>query len=185
MAESNTPNVNLLSGRKRKSRKEKMVFAKVQFVALVVAVVYIGLLVVILSIRGYVALQLSRTRDAIEEEKFTLVKLQPLEEKYFLVQSKVALLTNYFNARGAARQALVDIYENLPEGVILSNVDLGDDEDLIEIQALATDVFAMVDYLNLVEVNAVEGVYKKVEVFGIGRSSDGRYTIGSSFYLIR
>lgn len=180
-----TPQINLLEGRSEQLKRERLVSAKVQFALMVVLACYIGLLAAVLSIKGVVTFQVNKTNENIGKEELALAKLKPIEEKYFMVVNKLELLTGYFNARGKAREMLLRIYQTLPPGVQLASVTVGGDEDSIGISAIAPDMNVMIAYLNLIEQEVKDGIYRQVSVSGIGRGKDGLYAISSSYLLNR
>ena len=178
-----TPQVNLLEGRREALAKQQLAVAKSRFVVFVALIGYMGLVVAIFLVQGFIGLKINKVQGTINQEELALAKLKPVEEKYVVVMNKLKLVTDFLQARGKAREMLMTIYNSLPAGIQLAKVEVGGNVDWINIQAGAKDMVTMVAYLTIVEDQVTAGTFKKITLSGVTLDKDGVYSIKSDYTL--
>ena len=183
MAFNEPTSINLLHGRSEELKKQRVNFAKVQFVSVVVLIGYLALVAAVLAIHGVIALRISQVSEAIKKEELAIAQLKPIEERYVLVMNKLQLLEDIFKNKGFAREALVNIYTSLPAGVLVSGIESGKEGNSIRITARAGSMTSIIAYLNLVQQLAVDKAYKSIALNGLSRDKDGSYAISAVYAL--
>jgi hypothetical protein len=177
------PTINLLHGRSDQLRKERELYAKVQFGTGIFLALYVALMVGVVAVKAVVQADQSKVIEGIKTETLALAKLQTVEEKYVLLNNKLKILTDYLRSRGKAREFLYRIYQALPVGVSLSGVVVGEDEKTIAITAKAENMKVINDYLVLIKNETASGQYRQISLDGLARSADGSYNINAEYTL--
>ena len=176
------PSVNLLVGRKKAIQKKNVFFAKVQFIAALVLLVYIGLVVAILLVRFGVKAQSDSLDRKIDEQTLVLAQVRPVEEKYYNLTHKLTLLSEFLAVRGDMKASVRLIRDTLPEGVELSSIGFEENNQII-IEARVQDVFVLRDFLTLVRSQVKDDLFRTVSLDGFSRGEDGVWML-SSVYAI-
>jgi Tfp pilus assembly protein PilN len=177
------PHINLLHGRSEQLKRERTLYAKVQFIVVIIIVMYCGLLMAIVAIRAYVSGEQRKITTEVSTEELALAQLKPVEEKYVLLQNKIKLLTDYLKSRGQAREFLLKIYQTLPVNVQLTSVSVNENEDSLAVTASALNMQAINDYLNSVNMAVNQGEYRQIALTGISRDPKGIYSISAEYDL--
>lgn len=183
MSQTNLPAVNLLKDRKRRIRRQQVIFAKVQLMAGVILAIYIAILGILLSVRLLVSRNLASVEDSISDEKLTLSQLKPVESLYTVVVNKASLLADYLEARAEQRNNLVNLYEKLPEEVLITKVTYEDQDRTYETDLITQDMYSVLDLLNMMEASIEDKSYRVIQIDGLGRDKDGTYIVPAIFQL--
>lgn len=181
MTATTSPAVNLISGRKEGLRREKVTFAKVQFVSIVILIAFMALLGAIMAVRGVVALRQRTVAAAISDAELAIAQLRSREEKYVVLATKLKLIDDYITAKGMLLNQADQVYLGLPTTVEVSEVEVDVEGGMIAIQANAKDMLATIAFLEQLEEQAQTNLFTKASLAGLGRSEDGTYTVSTDY----
>jgi hypothetical protein len=173
-------NINLVRARHHKLKQQKILFAKIQTVALVVLVAYGIFLASVVSFRALEKNQLKKVETKIKSERQLLEELRPVQIKQEVVKHKLKLIGTYFDN---IRKMFLKIYAAIPEGVSLTETTWGENESSISLKGDANDVYAMNAYLDVVEDLLADEGFSEVGFESINRSEDAIYHFETSFAL--
>lgn len=176
-------NINLVRARHHKLKQQKILFAKIQTVALVVLVAYGIFLASVVSFRALEKSQLKKLESKIKSERQLLEELRPVQIKQEVVKQKLDLIGAYFDNIQDTRKMFLKVYAAIPEGVSLIETTWGENESSIILKGDANDVYAMNDYLDVVEDLMAEEAFEKVGFNSITRSEDALYHFETAFSL--
>jgi hypothetical protein len=175
--------VNLMNEYVRQVKKRKLLFAKIQFYAAGVLVVYVGMLMLVLAYRGVLYLDLNAKQDKITEETRALTQLKPLEDKYLYVQNKMALLSDFWKNMPDVRAVLYQIIPFMPEEVVITSLAFSDATNTLELVTEAPNVFVAETWLNTLKDQVQTPAYTKIGVDDLTRNDKGVYLIKVTLYL--
>jgi Tfp pilus assembly protein PilN len=176
-------NINLVRARHHKLKQQKILFAKIQTVALVVLVVYGIFLASVVSFRALEKNQLKKVETKIKSERQLLEELRPVQIKQEVVKHKLKLIGAYFDNIRNTRKMFLKMYAAIPEGVSLTETTWGENESSITLKGDANDVYAMNAYLDVVEDLLADEGFSDVGFESINRSEDALYHFETSFAL--
>jgi hypothetical protein len=183
MALTVQPHVNLVARRKQELIRERRLFAKVQFVALVVVLGYIGLLVFVIMVKGFLTVSQNKLQESISEQELALSKMRPIEEKYLILMNKLALATDFLANRSTIEEDIRKLHDSLPQGVTFSSLTVGFEDSTMAVSLVAHDMYRLVDYMQQLEAEVRNNHYAQVSLSSIGRSRTGQYTMDGLYYL--
>jgi Tfp pilus assembly protein PilN len=176
-------NINLVRARHHKLKQQKILFAKIQTVALVVLVAYGIFLASVVSFRAIEKSQLKKLESKIQTERKLLEDLRPIQIKQEVVKQKLDLIGAYFDNIQNTRKMFLKVYAAIPEGVSLLETTWGENESSIRLKGDATDVYAMNAYLDVVDDLMAEEHFEEVGFESITRSEDALYHFETAFSL--
>jgi hypothetical protein len=176
-------NVNLMNEYVRQVKKRKLLFAKVQFYAAGVLVVYVAILILVLGYRGVLQIDLKSKQNKIDKETYTLTQLKPLEDKYLYVQNKMALLSDFWQNTPDVRAVLYQIIPFMPEEVAITSLTFSDANNTLELMTEAPNVFIAEIWLNTLKEQVEALGYSKIDVNNLTRNDTGLYMISVTLYL--
>lgn len=176
-------NINLVRARHHKLKQQKIVFAKIQTVALVVLVAYGVFLASVVSFRALEKSQLKKVESDIASERQLLEELRPIQIKQELVKQKLDLIGAYFAGIRDTRTLFLKVYAAVPEGVTLSETSWGENETKITLKGDANDVYAMRSYLDVVDELMADEAFASTGFASINRSEDAVYHFETAFLL--
>lgn len=176
-------NINLVRARHHKLKQQKIVFAKIQTVALVVLVAYGVFLASVVSFRALEKSQLKKVERDIASERQALEELRPIQIKQELVKQKLDLIGTYFAGIRDTRTLFLKVYAAVPEGVTLSETSWGENETKITLKGDANDVYAMRSYLDVVDELMADEAFASTGFASINRSEDAMYHFETAFSL--
>ncbi len=175
--------INLVRARHHKLKQQKILFAKIQAIALVVLVAYGLFLAAVVSYRALERSQLKKLEAKVSTEKQQLEALRPVQIKQELVKQKLDLIAAYFAQFRDTRKLFLKLYAAVPEGVTLTETAWGENETSIILKGEASDVYAMNAYLDVVDDLMAEVTFQKVGFASINRSEDAIYHFETTFVL--
>jgi hypothetical protein len=178
----NTPEINLLKGRKRLLKQKHLVIAKIQFIATLVLLVFVVLVVAVVLLKFMFNANLKRVEASIDKELLAITQLRSVEESYVLLVQKAQLVDDFVTSRGDMKAAVRQIRDSLPEAVLISSIEFADDNQ-ISVSLVTADVYALIEYLNLIQTQVKDGSFNQISLDGLGRSSDGTWTTTGVYTL--
>ena len=175
--------INLVRARHHKLKQQKILFAKIQTVALVVLVAYGVFLASVVSFRALENSQLKKLEAKIKSERLLLEELRPIQIKQEIVKQKLDLIGEYFAGIKNTRKIFLKVFATVPEGVSLSETTWGENETKITLKGDANDVYAMNSYLDVVDNLMAEDQFEAIGFESINRSEDAMYHFETAFSL--
>lgn len=175
--------INLVRARHHKLKQQKILFAKIQTVALVVLVAYGVFLASVVSFRALENSQLKKLEAKIKAERLLLEELRPIQIKQEIVKQKLELIGEYFAGIKNTRKIFLKVFAAVPEGVSLSETTWGENETKITLKGDANDVYAMNSYLDVVDNLMAEDQFEAIGFESINRSEDAMYHFETAFSL--
>ena len=175
--------INLVRARHHKLKQQKILFAKIQTVALVVLVAYGVFLTAVVSFRALEKSQLKKLEAKIKSERELLEELRPIQIKQEVVKQKLDLISAYFSGIKNTRKIFLKVYAAVPEGVSLTETTWGENEAKITLKGDANDVYAMNSYLDVVDNLMAEDQFEAIGFESINRSEDAMYHFETAFSL--
>lgn len=177
-----TPSVNLLKGRKRLLKQQRLVIAKVQFVATLVLLVYLVLIVAVVLIRFLLQANLDTVERTIDSELLAIAQLRPVEEAHTLMVEKTKLVADFLAVKANAKTAVRTVRDSLPEAVQISSI-VFVDSGQISVALEAESVFSLRNYLDLVQKQVSEATFQQIFLSGLARTADGSWRVESEYYF--
>lgn len=181
MPATTSPAVNLISGRKEGLRREKVTFAKVQFVSIVILIAFVALMGGVVAVRGIVSLRQRTVAAAISDAELALAQLRLREEKYVVLASKLKLIDEYMTAKATLLDQADQVYLGLPTTVEANKIEVDVEGGMVAIQAKAKDMLATIAFLEQLEEQAQTNLFTKASLAGLGRSEDGSYSVNTDY----
>ncbi len=175
--------INLVRARHHKLKQQKILFAKIQTVALAVLVAYGVFLASVVSFRALENSQLKKLEAKIKSERLLLEELRPIQIKQEIVKQKLDLIGEYFAGIKNTRKIFLKVFAAVPEGVSLSETTWGENETMITLKGDANDVYAMNSYLDVVDKLMAEDQFEAIGFESINRSEDAMYHFETAFSL--
>lgn len=175
------PKINLISGRKEGLRREKVAFAKAQFLAITVMIAFCALIIAVFVIRGLVTYQLKAVANGISTEELAIARLKPVEEKYIILTNKLNLIEDYLQAKGDLLTQVDALYTGLPSTVIVNSIETDVDAGTVAVTSVANDLQATLAYLDQLETQAQTKLFTQANMQSLSRSADGSYNTNTEY----
>lgn len=173
--------INLLKERKRRLKKQRAQYAKIQSLALVVLSVYGVILFGVIMVNLYASRQVDKLEAAITQETQTIDSLVNLERDYLTVVRKIEKVEALVSGKGEERLLFEKVYRGLPEGVVLTSVEYVRDTGVLTVNGSASQIFTLQSFIDWIEQQLAVELLTEVTINSLGRSQSANYAFTADF----
>lgn len=167
--------INLLAKEKIAVGAEKETISRLKKIFSLVLLVYALVIGSLLASSFYLSYEKGKIATEISQLEGQIKSFQKVENLEVLIKSRVAKAQKIIDSRTHAEKILVKIVNSFEEGITVSNLDFGKNNQ-ISLSAQAQDVKALETFLEKIKSVLKEENYSLAKLDSISRDKKGSYS---------